>query len=138
MLDRFYVTCATKGLVIFTTTNYFFILLFPIYKPMKTSPTKLSLNELRKQCQIVQVVEHWNAWSKTRHDLFGIIDILAIRDGETVAVQSTSWSNTKSRINKMTESDALPHLRSAGWILLVHGWRKNKNGKYELKEIDIS
>ena len=38
----------------------------------------------------------------------------------------------------MTESDALEHLRKAGWILLVHGWRKNKNGKYELKEIDIS
>jgi hypothetical protein len=53
-------------------------------------------------------------------------------------VQSTSWSNTKSRINKMTESDALEHLRKAGWIILVHGWRKNKKGRYELKEIDIS
>jgi uncharacterized protein YjiS (DUF1127 family) len=105
---------------------------------MKQSPTARSLAHLRKTCQLVQVVERWNSFTKTRHDLFGIIDILAIRDGETVAVQSTSWSNTKSRINKMTESDALEHLRKAGWIILVHGWRKNKNGRYELKEIDIS
>jgi hypothetical protein len=42
------------------------------------------------------------------------------------------------RINKINESDALEHLRVAGWIILVHGWRKNKNGRYELKEIDIS
>lgn len=105
---------------------------------MKQSPTARSLAHLRKSCQLVQVVEKWNPHARIRQDLFGIIDILAIRDGETVAVQSTSWSNTKSRINKMTESDALEHLRKAGWTLLVHGWRKNKNGKYELKEIDIS
>ena len=86
----------------------------------------------------MQVVEHWNSWSKTRSDLFGIIDILAIQDGETVAVQSTSWSNVKSRINKMTESESLAHLREAGWKIIVHGWRKNKIGRYELKEVDIS
>jgi hypothetical protein len=105
---------------------------------MKQSPTARSLAHLRKTCQLVQVVERWNPHARIRQDLFGIIDILAIRDGETVAVQSTSWSNTKSRINKMTESDALEHLRAAGWILLVHGWRKNKKGRYEIKEIDIS
>ena len=105
---------------------------------MKQSPTARSLAHLRKTCQLVQVVEHWNSWSKTRSDLFGIIDILAIQDGETVAVQSTSWSNVKSRINKMTESESLAHLREAGWKIIVHGWRKNKIGRYELKEVDIS
>jgi hypothetical protein len=105
---------------------------------MKQSPTARSLAHLRKTCQLVQVVEKWNPHARIRHDLFGIIDILAIRDGETVAVQSTSWSNTKSRINKINESDALEHLRAAGWVLLVHGWRKNKKGRYEIKEIDIS
>ena len=105
---------------------------------MKHSPTARSLAHLRKTCQLVQVVEKWNPHARIRQDLFGIIDILAIRDGETVAVQSTSWSNTKSRINKINESDALEHLRKAGWVILVHGWRKNKNGRYEIKEIDIS
>jgi hypothetical protein len=105
---------------------------------MKQSPTARSLAYLRKTCQLVQVVEKWNPHARIRQDLFGIIDILAIRDGETVAVQSTSWSNTKSRINKINESDALEYLRAAGWIILVHGWRKNKIGRYELKEIDIS
>ena len=106
---------------------------------MKQSPTVRRLAHLRKTCQLVQVVEHWNQWSRTRHDLFGIIDILAIRDDETVAVQSTSWTNVKARIDKIQESDALPYLREAGWRILVHGWRKNqKTNRYELKEIDIT
>lgn len=105
---------------------------------MKQSPTVRSLAHLRKTCQLVQVVEKWNAFTRTRHDLFGIIDILAIEDETTIAVQSTSWSNVASRINKMTESDALEHLRKAGWKILVHGWKKNKQGRYELKEVDIS
>ena len=53
---------------------------------MKQSPTARSLAHLRKTCQLVQVVERWNSFTKTRHDLFGIIDILAIRDGETLAL----------------------------------------------------
>jgi len=105
---------------------------------MKQSPTARSLAHLRKTCQLVQVVERWNAFTKTRHDLFGIIDILAIRDGDTVAVQATSWNNVSARVKKMAESESIEHLRKAEWTLLIHGWRKNKQGKYELKEIDIS
>jgi hypothetical protein len=105
---------------------------------MKQSPTVRSLAHLRKTCQLVQVVEKYNSFTQTRHDLFGIIDILAIQDGETIAVQSTSWSNVASRIKKMAESDAIEHLRKAGWKILVHGWKKNKQGRYELKEVDIS
>jgi hypothetical protein len=105
---------------------------------MKQSPTVRSLAHLRKTCQLVQVVERWNSFTKTRHDLFGIIDILAIEDGTTIAVQSTSWTNVSSRIKKIAESDALEHIRKAGWRILVRGWRKNKAGRYELKEVNIS
>lgn len=106
---------------------------------MKQSPTVRSLAHLRKTCQLVQVVEKWNPHARIRQDLFGIVDILAIQDGETIAVQSTSWSNIKSRVNKMAESDAIEHLRKAGWRILVHGWKKNpKTNRYELKEEDIS
>jgi hypothetical protein len=106
---------------------------------MKQSPTVRSLAHLRKTCQAVQVVERWNSFTKTRHDLFGFIDIIAIRDGETIAVQSTSWGNISSRAKKIAESELVEHVRSAGWRILVHGWKKNaKTNRYELKEVDIS
>ena len=106
---------------------------------MKTSPTQLSLAHLRKTCDLVEVVEKWNSFVKIRQDLFGIIDILALRGNETIAVQSTSWGNTKSRIDKMSESPNIAAIRKAGWKILVHGWKKNtKTNRYELKEIDIS
>lgn len=106
---------------------------------MKQSPTQRSLAHLRKTCELVQVVERWNPHARIRHDLFGFIDILAISGGETIAVQSTSWGNVSSRVNKISDSDALPYVRAAGWKIVVHGWRKNpKTSRYELKEIDIS
>ena len=106
---------------------------------MKQSPTALSLAHLRKTCDAVQVVEKWNPHARIRQDLFGFIDIVAIRDQETIAVQSTSWTNVSSRVAKIAESPLVGFVRQAGWQIIVHGWRKNtKTGRYEMKEIDIS
>ena len=106
---------------------------------MAQSPTKLSLAHLRKDCDVVEVVEHWNSFVRQRKDLFGIIDIIALRGAETIAIQSTSWGNVSARIKKMAESENIGFIRKAGWQILVHGWRKNaKTKRYELKEVDIS
>ena len=106
---------------------------------MKTSPTQLSLRELRKTCQAVQVVERWNPHARIRQDLFGFIDILAICGAETIAVQSTSWGNVPARARKIAESEHLPAVREAGWRILIHGWRKNpKSNRYELRVQDVS
>jgi hypothetical protein len=43
-----------------------------------------------------------------------------------------------ARIRKVTESDALPVLRKAGIRFLVHGWARRANGRYELREVDLS
>ena len=84
------------------------------------------------------MVEKWNSWGRVRVDLFGIIDVLAISDeGNTVAIQTTSLSNTSARIKKIGDSDAIGHLRKAGWTVLVHGWYK-KNNKWHVKEVDLS
>jgi len=69
--------------------------------------------------------------------LFGFIDLLAIRKGETLAVQTTS-TGVSSRIKKIMESDYLPKVRDAGWRIVVHGWRKNSKGRYVLRVEDIS
>lgn len=102
------------------------------------SPTQRSLAHMRSQGATVCVVEHWNPFSKTRQDMFGILDLVALLDGETIGIQTTSGSNVSARVAKITASEHLPALRRAGWRLLVHGWRKNAAGKWQLREVDVS
>ncbi|MEY4760669.1 MAG: hypothetical protein RLZZ200_525 [Pseudomonadota bacterium] len=105
---------------------------------MAASPTQRSLAELRKRgYPLVAVTEKWNPHARIRQDLFGIVDVLAVGD-DIVAVQATSGSNVASRVAKIAESDAAPHLRKAGIRILVHGWRKNSKGRWELREVDCS
>ena len=106
---------------------------------MKSSPTKLSLAHLRKTCHAVQVVEVWNSFTRTRKDLFGFIDILALEGETTIAVQSTSWGNVSARAKKIAESPLVGFVRDANWRIVIHGWRKNeKTNRYELKMLDVS
>jgi len=113
-------------------------------KMAKTSPTQLSLKKLKSEgYETVQVVEVWiPAFGRgfgNRRDLFGCWDILAVKDGQTVAVQVTSKSNMSARIKKIADHE--PHtsnLRKANWTLLVHGWFKNKSNRWEVREVDVS
>ena len=57
---------------------------------MAMSPTQLSIRHLKENGYLVAVVEKWNPFVKIRQDLFGFIDVLAIRENETLAVQVTS------------------------------------------------
>ena len=104
------------------------------------SPTQRTLKELRKRgYPLVQVTERWNSFAQIRQDLFGFVDVLAVSpEHDTVAVQVTSSSNVSARVAKITDSPALAVLRLAGWKILVHGWRKAANGRYVLREIDLS
>lgn len=68
------------------------------------TPTQRSLKHLRELGYQAQVVEQWNAYAKVRIDLWGCIDILAIRPGEPVlGVQCTSPSNLSQRVAKCRE-----------------------------------
>lgn len=98
------------------------------------SPAERTLRELRKRGYLVQVVERWNPFGKVRQDLFGIVDVLAVRDGETLAVQATSGSNLAKRARKLETSDALPVLKAAGWRVEVWGWQKSRRtGRWMLR-----
>ena len=101
------------------------------------TPTQRSLALLREEGYTVAIVEKWNPHVRIRQDLFGFIDLLAIRKGETLAVQTTS-TGVSSRIKKIMESNYLPKVRDAGWRIVVHGWRKNSKGRYVLRVEDIS
>ena len=67
---------------------------------MANSPTQLSLKKLRQEGYTVAIVEHWNAFARIRQDLFGFIDLLALKDKEVLAVQTTSASNMSARAKK--------------------------------------
>lgn len=104
------------------------------------SPTSLTLKHLRKQgYQLVAVTEKWNPHARIRQDLFGIIDVLAIRGTEILAVQATSGANVSARVDKLTEHESTPIIRAANIRLVVHGWRKSQpSGRWTLREVDLS
>jgi hypothetical protein len=102
------------------------------------TPTQRSLAHLRAAGWQVAIVEHWNPFARIRQDLFGVLDLLAVRDGVTLGVQTTSGSNVSARVRKIAESETVPALREAGWLLHVHGWRKGANGRWALREVDCS
>jgi hypothetical protein len=73
------------------------------------------------------VVEHFNMHTKTRKDLYGFIDILAMSPGEGfLGIQSTSTGNMGSRVAKiLAEPMARTFLESGGKII-VQGFKKYK------------
>lgn len=125
----------------------------PKRKKSKTSPTQRTLKYFRKHgCDLVAVVEKWNQHMHGgrggRQDLFGIIDVIAIRDKQVVAVQCCS-TDVAGHVDKMveavfknpetkTECLVLPALFAAGIKVYVHGWRKNSLGKWILREVELS
>jgi hypothetical protein len=103
------------------------------------SPTQLSLRAYRELGYVAEVVERWVSQPAPGHrkDLFGFVDVLAVGNGLTVAVQCTSDANVASRIRKIADEEALPNLREAGWIVVVHGWKK-QGGRWVVREVNVS
>ncbi len=94
-----------------------------------SSPTTRTLELLRRNGYEAAIVERFNHYSKTRHDLFGFADILAMGHGFILGVQTTSASNTSSRRAKiLAEPRAKAFLENKGRIF-IHGWRKKKKKK---------
>ena len=98
-----------------------------------SSPTQRSLAHLRKSFTVVDVVERWIPPARIRRDFAGIADIIACDPG-VLACQTTSGSNFAARVKKIAESEHLPALLRAGVRVVVHGWTKRANGRYELRE----
>lgn len=101
------------------------------------TPTQRSLAKLRADGYHCEIVEKWNPYARIRQDLWGFVDILAIREGEVLAVQVTSRGNVSARVNKITEHENLPIVRKAGIRIEVHGWGKLKAG-WDCRVVDLS
>ena len=98
--------------------------------------TARSMALLRERGYTVATVEHYNAFTKRKHDLFGCIDLLAIGNGETVAVQVTSKSNLAARKHKVEEAEAYPEMLRSKWRVILHGWFKEGN-RWQVKEVEL-
>jgi hypothetical protein len=105
-----------------------------------TSPTKRSLDYLRKLGYTCQVVEKYNQFAHIRQDLFCFIDIVCLRgrEGGILGVQTTSRGNLSSRVKKILSlPDHKTWLESGGHIE-VHGWgKRGKRGKRKRWEVKI-
>lgn len=101
------------------------------------SPTSRSLALLRSQGWLAEVVEHWNPFSKTRKDLFGVWDIVAIRPGQVAFIQTTTAGNMKARMKKIAAHPDSDYMRESGAMLAVHGWHK-VGRKWECKIEDVT
>jgi hypothetical protein len=101
------------------------------------SPTQLTLEKLRADGWLAEVVEKWIPGANIRKDLWGFVDILALRDDEILAVQATSYSNVSARVNKITDHENLPAVRLANIQIQVWGWRKVDN-RWAARIVDVS
>jgi hypothetical protein len=107
-----------------------------------SSPTQRSLKELRRLGWCAAVTERWNSFAKLRQDLWGFVDVLAMKPGEGfMAIQATTTANQSKRIEKIkAEPRALTFLQSGG-RLFVHGWsKKGARGKrktWSLNETEL-
>ena len=88
---------------------------------------------------IVEKTEHWDG--HRTHDLFGIIDVLAVGPLGTLAVQTTTRTNVAARVRKIGDSPAIAAIREAGWTVVVHGWEQpgGPRTRWVLgREVDVS
>ena len=104
---------------------------------MVSSPTSRSLKKLRDDGYLAEVVEQYNYFAKKRKDLFEFIDILAIKDGVVLGVQTTSYSNVSARKTKILESEAWGRVVAANIKVVIHGWHKKAN-RWVCREVDLT
>ena len=92
----------------------------------KTSPTKRTMDWCEMMGWRAQVVEHYNAFSHRKLDLFNILDILALdtESREVVGIQVTSDAHHAERRTKILESEAYPDLKDCDVRIEVHSWGK--------------
>ena len=81
---------------------------------MAATTTQRSLKLMRDRGYYAEVVERYNSFTKQRNDLFGFIDILCLKEGEVVGVQTTSRGHVSTRTKKILGHKNFPLVKSAG------------------------
>ena len=96
------------------------------------SPAQLSLQALRERGYSVEMVEHYNYFTHRRKDLWGFIDILAVKENSVLAVQVAGGMGEKSKhLDKISKSEIFPIVKSSGIKIELHIWRKLITSRYK-------
>lgn len=103
---------------------------------MATSPTQLSLKEMRGRGYYAEVVERYNSFTRRRNDLFGFVDILCIAKGEVIGVQTTTDGHISDRIKKILAHENFMAVHDAGIKVVAHGWKKVGN-RWQVREVEV-
>ncbi len=95
------------------------------------TPTQRSLELLRSLGWTVAVVERWNPWAHIRQDLYGWVDLVAIRPqtndaegGGVMFVQTTTRAHQQERRHKIEAQESYTTAKLAGVRVELHGWSK--------------
>jgi hypothetical protein len=102
------------------------------------TPTARTLALLRGCGHAANVVERWIPRVNRRRDLFGCIDVVAVRRGESgvLAVQVTTLPNVAARLAKAKGRPELRTWLAAGNRFQVHGWYR-RGGKWGVKIVAL-
>jgi len=95
---------------------------------------------LRDQGWTAQVVEKWNPHGKVRIDLFGCIDLVAMRDGHKglLGIQATTTGHIPDRVDKALLEPRLQTWLATGNRFQVVGWAlRGARGKRKLWTVKI-
>lgn len=111
-------------------------------------PAQRTLEYIRKECPgvFIDKCERWIAAPNLpgggiRKDLFGILDLIAIRDNRIVGIQCSGITGVSEHVKKIEESDAAIPWIMAGGLIEVWAFKKVPHGKqfrYEPKIVPIT
>ncbi len=106
---------------------------------MSDSPTRRTLQLLRRQGFVAAPVERWIAQVGKKRDLFGVADVFAFhpRDRVFLLVQATSLPHVGDRLKRCRARPELAAWLQAGGAFEVWGWT-TKNGRPEVKRVQVS
>jgi hypothetical protein len=88
------------------------------------SPTARTLRLLRAEGWAAEVVERWLPGANVRRDLFGCVDVVAVRPGEILGVQCCTAGDVSKRARKARAGPGLRAWLGAGCAFEVWGWAK--------------
>ena len=89
------------------------------------TPTMRTNEWLRERGYLIGPVERWIPRANIRSDYLGIIDIIGVRLGETIGVQSCGEDFSKPDAKILASDNSLRWIQ-AGNVLMLIAWRKLK------------
>lgn len=108
------------------------------------TPNARSLHLMQKEGYVAAIVEKWSPFPKPfgkRHDLFGFVDLIGIKNGLCDLVQATTMAHVNDRVKKILSHENYKVIKGSGATIIVHGWAKRgprgKAKHWECKKVYV-